>query len=997
MPGSASKSSAGSNRPCWTRPSRPPARSVWRSPPRPARSSSAPSSWPGLDGRDGPTLGELGLALVWQPEGLPDGTRPKVEPAESLRILACFSLPDRANPLNLRRERYQLQRLVERLGQTKGRAVELRVIQYGATRETLKDALEDAAGWDLIQLSGHGGQGSLLLETRAGGTDRIDGAALAKLLRPAKSRLKLLILDACWSAAASHSAARAQLGLEPLRDPEQAAQGAAPAESAAQTALPSLAEDLARALDCAALAMRFPVGDAFATDLTLALYEKLLDRGQALPAALKLALDEALGSDPNGFDPAPGLPPLSPFTPILVGPRAAGLKLVPPARAPGEIAMPRTGLHYFPPEPPRFVGRLGPMLRASLALAPESPQRGVCFYGMAGAGKTACALETAYRHEWGRFADGQVWYRGPEQGREIATALGDLLLEIERQLGNPNLGLAVHLDEPEKFRAYILPRLKGLLERHALLLVLDNLENLLTQAGDWRDPLWGDLIAVLFAHGGHSRTVLTSRRLPAGLPDTCLAEPIHALSFAESVLLARELPRLARLFADDPGRALLRRTLRVVQGHPKLMELADALAADRAALACQVAATEPRSADREAVLDAFFQPDSARGADGESAQDESGFVETLFEWTRGASAALDPAARLLLAFLCRLEPEDRSLETVQTNWNDFLDRLQREDPGAAAPALALALPDLGLPAGLARLATAGLIEPERPVSDATRHWPRFRRRSRPAHWRCRPGSIWRTCWPRSRPQQTRYRIHPGVAEAVLAETPAAVAAAADTELGNLPHRPMPARTGDRDPGRRPAGGGRLPARGALSDARRALGGGSDPAGADDASGPKPRVAGLRHPAPAAGLRGDRGDRSGTASCRRAGPDAAGRRPRGRGGAGAAAHRRRVGGRGAVPARLGCGRRPAEPAEGRRAARRGARAGGGDGRLHPVRRSRSLDPVGRRGPASTDPGRAWAATTRSWSRSMRCAPGWMRSPSGATPRRRSSPGTSARPC
>jgi len=734
-----------------------------------------------LAGRDGPTLSELGLALVWLPEGLPDGTRPKVEPTEVLRILACFSLPDREHPLNLRRERYQLQRFVERLAQTKGRAVELRVIQYGATRATLKDALEDAAGWDLIQLSGHGGQGSLLLETRDGGTDRIDGTALADLLKPARGRLKLLILDACLSGAASHGAARAQLGLEPLRDPGQCT--AAP-ESAAQTALPSLAEALAGALDCAALAMRFPVGDAFATDLTLALYEKLIERGQALPAALHLALGQALRSAPHALDPAPDLPPLSPFTPILVGPRAAALTLVAPARAPGDsaaaITLQRTGLAYFPSEPPRFVGRLGPLLRASLALAPDSPHRGICFYGMAGAGKTACALETTYRHESDRFA-AQVWYRGPEQGREIATALGDLLFEIERQLDNPNLGLAQYLDEPAKFRAFLLPRLKDLLERHALLLVLDNLENLLTQAGDWRDPLWGDLIAALFAHGGHSRTLLTSRRLPARLPETCRAEPIHALSLAESVLLARECPNLSRLFADDPGRDLLRRTLRVVQGHPKLMELADALAADREALTRQVAATEPRSADREAVLDAFFQPDPARGTEGESAQDETGFVETLFAWTRGASAALDPASRLLLAFLCRLEPEDRSLETVRHNWKDVLDRLQAEDPDAAAPASALALPELGLPAGLVRLATAGLIEPERPDPEA---FARLQTQIESGALALPPGLNLADLLTQIQAQQTTYRIHPGVAEAVLNETPATVAAAADTELGN---------------------------------------------------------------------------------------------------------------------------------------------------------------------------------------------------------------------
>ncbi|WP_295389413.1 CHAT domain-containing protein [uncultured Thiodictyon sp.] len=357
-----------------------------------------------LAGRDGPSLGELGLSLVYCPAGLPDGSRAKDQTGEALRVLACFSLPDNANPLNLRRERYGLKRLVQALAQTRGRSVTLRVIQYGATRDTLKDALQEAPGWDLIHLSGHGGAGELLLETPAGGMDRIGAGELAGLLAPARGRVKLLILAACYSGAASHMAARARLGLDltPARD------GAEPG----QTGLPSLAEDLARALDCAALAMRYPVDDSFATDLSLALYDQLLAHRQPLPAALRLALDAALAADPAARGPAD----LSPYTPVLLGPRAAGLTLVPPARPPGGFVLPQTGLHAFPAEPPRFVGRVGPMLRASLALAPESPYRAVLFHGMAGAGKTACALELAYRHEQDRFA-GQVWYQGPEDGR----------------------------------------------------------------------------------------------------------------------------------------------------------------------------------------------------------------------------------------------------------------------------------------------------------------------------------------------------------------------------------------------------------------------------------------------------------------------------------------------------------------------------------------------------------------------------------------------------
>src|SRR5271157_5955843 len=112
---------------------------------------------------DGKSFREAGVRFVYGLEGTAAGAVAKEPVEKALRILAAFSLPVRLNPLNLRRERYGLQRLVRDLNQTQNLAVELRVLQYGATRETLHDALEEE-GWDIIHLSGHGQQGELLLE-----------------------------------------------------------------------------------------------------------------------------------------------------------------------------------------------------------------------------------------------------------------------------------------------------------------------------------------------------------------------------------------------------------------------------------------------------------------------------------------------------------------------------------------------------------------------------------------------------------------------------------------------------------------------------------------------------------------------------------------------------------------------------------------------------------------------------------------------------------------
>ena len=700
---------------------------------------------------DGTAFRGPGLRFVYQREGT--GAEPKEPAQDALRILAAFSLPVRQNPLNLRRERYGLQRLVRNLTQVSGRAVELRVLQYGATRATLQEALEEGEGWDIVHLSGHGQKLELLLEDDRGGTDTVNAVDLGDLLDLARQRLKLLILDTCYSGAGSHAAARAAVGLDSEPTRQEGAEGAALPETA-RTLLPSLAQILAERLDCAALAMRYPVGDAFATDLTLSLYASLLDRGQALPAALQLALEDALGADHRP-------PPLSPATPILVGPAAADLMLAPPAAPPGVFALPRTGLEIaFPAEPERFVGRLQPMLRASQALAPHSKMRGVLFYGMPGAGKTACALELAYRHEHGRF-EGYVWHRAPEADSDIAPALFNLMQDIQTQLNAPDLGLTTALDDPKHFRAYTLPRLRALLQQHALLLVLDNLETLLTESGKWRDPLWGDVVAALLAHKGLSRVVLTSRRQPAGLSGHARlqVEAIHALSLAESVILAREMPHLQPLFDDDPGRELLRRTLRVVQGHPKLLELANALAADRAALARRVAAAADDLAGRADLLDAFFAPGG--DAEGETRQEDADFLLALQGWTAGAAAGLSPAAGLLFTFLCRLEPEDRRQDVVEANWKDFLTILGE---GHAAAAAALAEPNEGLDPALAVLEAAGLVAVERPEID-------------PAGLPALLAAV--------TVRAATFTLHPGVAEAARAAAPPEVLAAADVGLGSF--------------------------------------------------------------------------------------------------------------------------------------------------------------------------------------------------------------------
>jgi len=193
--------------------------------------------------------------------------------------------------------------------------------------------------------------------------------------------------------------------------------------------------------------------------------------------------------------------------------------------------------------------------------------------------------------------------------------------------------LIANVDRPDDFAQRTLPRLKEALTRNSVLIVLDNMESLLTSSDQWRDTKWEGLMDALLTHRGTSRVVLTSRRIPATLREHTALEriSIHALSLRESILLARELPNLGALFDSKTDQDLLVRTLNVIQGHPKLLELADKLAAERDDLKGQVAQSEAEADMR--ALHAFFDK-------GESEQAAEDFVATLGQWTTQLSERL---------------------------------------------------------------------------------------------------------------------------------------------------------------------------------------------------------------------------------------------------------------------------------------------------------------------------------------------------------------------
>ncbi len=381
----------------------------------------------------------------------------------------------------------------------------------------------------------------------------------------------------------------------------------------------------------------------------------------------------------------------------------------------------------FPAEPTRFVGRAEVMAAANTAVAPGSGRTAVVFHGIAGVGKTACAVELAYRHQHGFVA--LAFWSAPTDPDQFGDALRQLAVALEAQLadyGFTMLDEIATLENLEKF----LPTLTAVLAGAGFLLVLDNLDTLLTPAGQWRDPRWAPLLRALTDHQRSSRVIVTSRIVPAGLnPDTVLIQPVSALSRKESLWLIRRLSNLRALLHTV---ALGRGVLTLTQGHPQLLELAAAAAADPPRLAYQLAEIEA-AVDKTAPLAAFL-------AEGHTRLDAKQMLQTFNAWIITVAATLPAPARLLLQALCRVEETDRNTAVITVNWPALWRRW--DQPGEPPP----------FASTIAALTTAALITTD-PNDD-----------------------------PTDPNEPVRYRLHPGIVEAIHTVTPQPVTAAVDAQL-----------------------------------------------------------------------------------------------------------------------------------------------------------------------------------------------------------------------
>ncbi|SPL90482.1 unnamed protein product [[Actinomadura] parvosata subsp. kistnae] len=586
-----------------------------------------------------------GIVLVHEFD-LRAGPRIKKQAGGPLRMLAVFSGPDAAG-LGPYEQRHELAAAVRHAATSTGKSIELRILHYGTTRDSLRRTIEEYPGWDVLHLAGHGTAGRLVLERPDGSPDPISMEDLTELLLPTRGRLKLAVLVSCDRGNGVAVSALQELGL--AKAAEQLPSGPHDVVEPGRGKAVELAVRLADELDVAAVATRYPVSDEYAGALARELYSRLLGWGMPLREAFGSAVAEA--SRPVSST----RPPLSAGAAMLIGARGAKLRLMPPR---GELVHEpfRSRLGSPPPKPLRFVGRTDVLGEVSRALAAASKRCAVMLTGGTGVGKTACALELIH-HQADAFSR-IAWWSAPRPATEadIVDVPAQLAGAWQDRLGLP----LVRAMSNERELRRLLPRLSDALRKQRLLLVLDGAETLLSADGTWLDERCRMLIEAIGSHGGESRLLMTSRRALDALPglemDTVRVGP---LGVAESVMLAARLPNLrppllgARPEACPQPKAPvsgaeLAWLLEEAQGNPRLLELA----------AEGVAEPEDLPAG-----DGYFL--LGHGGD----RSEEATTKLLRRWTGEIVARLEPLPRRLLALLSRARDADRSPAVLEPLWD----------------------------------------------------------------------------------------------------------------------------------------------------------------------------------------------------------------------------------------------------------------------------------------------------------------------------------------
>jgi tetratricopeptide (TPR) repeat protein len=208
-------------------------------------------------------------------------------------------------------------------------------------------------------------------------------------------------------------------------------------------------------------------------------------------------------------------------------------------------------------------------LRQTLRTLRDPSRRfaGVALTGIGGAGKSAVAGRAMQR------LTEEGWIVAAYQGRftleGIIGAIGRALLSARQDLQ----GLAAALLNPQLDQGQRFELASGALAQQPLLLVLDDFEqNLPTGGGSFRDPDTATYLGHFVQNARKGRLLVTCRYPVPGFEAALEHVGLGPLSDAEARKLLLRLPSLR----EQPP-AELRKILRLVGGHPRMLELLDAL------------------------------------------------------------------------------------------------------------------------------------------------------------------------------------------------------------------------------------------------------------------------------------------------------------------------------------------------------------------------------------------------------------------------------------
>lgn len=533
------------------------------------------------------------------------------EPGEPLRVLLVFTEAQGARPMASRVERERLRELFyDEI--MPDRQVMLDILSHGASRERLRQKLQDAGGYHVIHWSGYGNELTGGPEPGGDTARLLRGSDLAELLAEAGGFIpELVFLSAAHSGPLGAIHDWSELRQRLLNEneaaaPSSAARAAPTSAPGDRRSIPQLIETTQRVAGCCETALelaragvqqvvltRHPAGNAYARRLARRFYRALLgaDVPQPVDSALALAQRELI-ADPRKAE----MHPLDHASTIVLGERALRFDLERGASPDLELRRPQPqpllrGRSDLDP-PPIFAGRAGELGRMAAVWLPKKGAAVALLHGTEGLGKTALAAEAI--HLWHR----QFHWVIALGVHGAGLALDDFYREIDKRLMRASPVYRERCKENEERRVF-LPARQDLTGPERYELLRDNLIDVLSTASILvvidgfeanlgavpiengylcADPEWDVLLRTFverLADVSGSRVIVTSRSPVASLAGSGEVVPIELqpLMAHEALSLFEGIDTISGLLRGPaPDRELAWRILEASAGNPVAMK-----------------------------------------------------------------------------------------------------------------------------------------------------------------------------------------------------------------------------------------------------------------------------------------------------------------------------------------------------------------------------------------------------------------------------------------